>query len=377
MNQSDIGKFISSLRKKKKLTQSELAEKLGVSVKSVSNWENGRNMPDLSLFKPLCNELGITVNDLISGEIVDDKKYKEVAEDNIIKTIDYSNKNIRNSKKVISLSFIVFGVLLTNMALTIIPSESSWGSIYSVIGCLISIIGFFRLINKCSWVKRILYSIVYFVIYVIMLIIIDYVSVISNNQAPRFSYLKIYDDNMILYRAFNYDVYRINVNKSSEYYIIDKDKKYTMDTVPNIPFNRSKCGIDNIIKYKSLYVGDNSNDGNLVSNLPLSEYGYVFSIDNDNLGLIINYNITDWYINSDNYIKKSLIYNSVSIFFLIDNIEYITFNFSGNSYKITRNNIEKYYPDYEKIKYDTFSKYVENIINDDEIIENIFDKLFS
>ena len=82
-------------------------------------------------------------------------------------------------------------------------------------------------------------------------------------------------------------------------------------------------------------------------------------------------------INSDNYIKKSLIYNSVSIFFLIDNIEYITFNFSGNSYKITRNNIEKYYPDYEKIKYDTFSKYVENIINDDEIIENIFDKLFS
>ena len=326
MNQSDIGKFISSLRKKKKLTQSELAEKLGVSVKSVSNWENGRNMPDLSLFKPLCNELGITVNDLISGEIVDDKKYKEVAEDNIIKTIDYSNKNIRNSKKVISLSFIVFGVLLTNMALTIIPSESSWGSIYSVIGCLISIIGFFRLINKCSWVKRILYSIVYFVIYVSMLILIDYISVISNNQAPRFSYLKIYDDNMILYKAFNYDVYRINVNKSSEYYIIDKDKKYTMDTVPNIPFNRSKCGIDNIIKYKSLYVGDNSNDGNLVSNLPLSEYGYVFSIDNDNLGLIINYNITDWYINSDNYIKKSLIYNSVSIFFLIDNIEYITFN---------------------------------------------------
>ena len=377
MNQSDIGKFISSLRKKKKLTQSELAEKLGVSVKSVSNWENGRNMPDLSLFKPLCNELGITVNDLISGEIVDDKKYKEVAEDNIIKTIDYSNKNIRNSKKVISLSFIVFGVLLTNMALTIIPSESSWGSIYSVIGCLISIIGFFRLINKCSWVKRILYSIVYFVIYVSMLIIIDYISVISNNQAPRFSYLKIYDDNMILYKAFNYDVYRINVNKSSEYYIIDKDKKYTMDTVPNIPFNRSKCGIDNIIKYKSLYVGDNNNDGNLVSNLPLSEYGYVFSIDNDNLGLIINYNITDWYINSDNYIKKSLIYNSVSIFFLIDNIEYITFNFSGNSYKITRSNIEKYYPDYEKIKDDTFSKYVENIINDDKIIENIFDKLFS
>ena len=54
MNQEKIGKFIAQCRKEKKMTQSELAEKLNVTDRSVSNWENGRNMPDLSLFKPIC-----------------------------------------------------------------------------------------------------------------------------------------------------------------------------------------------------------------------------------------------------------------------------------------------------------------------------------
>ncbi len=54
MNQEKIGKFISECRKGEKITQSQLAEQLGVTDRSVSNWENGKNMPDLSLFKPLC-----------------------------------------------------------------------------------------------------------------------------------------------------------------------------------------------------------------------------------------------------------------------------------------------------------------------------------
>ena len=68
MNQEKIGKFISERRKAKKLTQSELGSILGVSDKSVSKWENGKCMPDLSLFPELCKALGITINDLMSGE---------------------------------------------------------------------------------------------------------------------------------------------------------------------------------------------------------------------------------------------------------------------------------------------------------------------
>ena len=73
MNQEKIGKFIANCRKQKNITQQELAEKLGVSDRTIGNWENGRNMPDLSLFKPLCKELDITLNDLMSGEKVNEK----------------------------------------------------------------------------------------------------------------------------------------------------------------------------------------------------------------------------------------------------------------------------------------------------------------
>lgn len=68
MNQSSIGKFISQKRKEQNMTQEQLAEKLGVSNKTVSKWECGRCMPDYSIVKPLCQELGITVSELMDGE---------------------------------------------------------------------------------------------------------------------------------------------------------------------------------------------------------------------------------------------------------------------------------------------------------------------
>ena len=92
MNQEKIGKFIAKCRKEKKMTQSDLAEKLGVTDKSIGNWENGRNMPDLSLFKPLCKELDISINDLMSGERINKIDYQEKFEENIVNTIDYSTK---------------------------------------------------------------------------------------------------------------------------------------------------------------------------------------------------------------------------------------------------------------------------------------------
>lgn len=63
------------------MTQQELADKIGVTDKAISKWENGRGMPDLSLMKPLYKELGITINELISGEIIDKKEYQEKLEE--------------------------------------------------------------------------------------------------------------------------------------------------------------------------------------------------------------------------------------------------------------------------------------------------------
>ena len=381
MNQEKIGKFILKCRKAKKLTQSELAEKLGVTYKSVSNWENGRNMPDLSLFKPLCELLDISINDLISGEKVTKDKYQEKLEENIISTINYTSKKVSEKNNFIGVILIVFGIMIAITAMTIFPSESSWGSIYSIFGGIVSLIGASKFSKKLNYTKRLIINLGYFILFVAMLFLIDYISVVNIKQAPRFSYLKETTDNMIIYKAPFYNVYRINRDTKNEYYIVDTKKIYTENTVPITPFNRNKSGIDNIIKYKNKYVGNSSNDSNLINNLPLSEYGYVFEIDSANLELIIDYHITDWYLNENNYLEKSLLYNSVSIFSLIDNVDKLTFNFSGKSYQVYRKQIEELYPNYDDIvgngiEKNNFNKYLENKMNDNDFIEIIFHKIF-
>ena len=376
-----IGKYIAENRKKKNMTQEQLAEKLGVTSKTISRWENGNYMPDISLLKPLSEELGITLNDLLSGEKVEKEKYQEKLEENIINTIDYSNKKVIEKNNSIGLLLVIFGILCTITAMSIFPSDSSWGGFYSVFGGIISLIGICKLTHKIKYWKRLLICLAYLIVFMIALVIIDYVGVINIHQAPRFSYLKIWQDNMIEYKAPFYNVYRINHDTKNEYYIIDTENKYTEDTVSIVPFNREKSGIDNIIKYKNKYVGNNSNDSNLLNSLPLSEYGLVFEIDSEKLGLTVDYHITDWYINDDMYVERALIYNSVSIFSLIDNVQYITYNFTGKSYKIERSKVQELYPNYNEINKneidkDSFNIYLESKITDDTFIKDIFNKLF-
>ena len=94
MNQKKIGKFIQERRKIKELTQLELAEKLGVSNRTISSWENGNSLPDYSMFQDLCNELDISINELLSGEKLTEDNYQQKLEENIVDTIAYNNKKI-------------------------------------------------------------------------------------------------------------------------------------------------------------------------------------------------------------------------------------------------------------------------------------------
>lgn len=100
MNQEKIGKFIQEIRKSKNITQRELAEKLGVTDKTVSRWENGHYLPDLSLWKELCEILDISMLELMNGETKLDKNIsKEEMEDSIFNTIKITNKKVKNMKK--------------------------------------------------------------------------------------------------------------------------------------------------------------------------------------------------------------------------------------------------------------------------------------
>ena len=233
MNQEKIGRFIANCRKQRKMTQSELGEKLGVTEKSVSNWENGRNMPDLSLFKPLCNELNITLNDLLSGEKVTEKEYREKLEENIINTIDYTNKKLENRNNFIGFILITFGILISVSAIAIFPSESSWGSIYSVFGAIVSLIGVSRFTKRLTHPKRLLCNFSYFLIFIALLVTIDYIGVVNLHQAPRFSLVKVSGENIVYYDTPFYDVVRCNVDKDNETFKVIKNQKYDKENIDN------------------------------------------------------------------------------------------------------------------------------------------------
>ena len=95
MDQVKIGRFISQMRKEKGLTQKQLGEELLISDKTVSKWETGKGMPEVSLMLPLCEKLGINVNELLTGERIPDEDYKKKAEENIMDIMREKEESIR------------------------------------------------------------------------------------------------------------------------------------------------------------------------------------------------------------------------------------------------------------------------------------------
>ena len=102
MDQVKIGKFIAQMRKEQNLTQRGLADKLSISDKTVSKWERGRGLPEVSLMLPLCGALGITVNDLLTGQRVAEADYQTRAEENMMNLLRENTEN----KKRMALSVI-------------------------------------------------------------------------------------------------------------------------------------------------------------------------------------------------------------------------------------------------------------------------------
>ena len=98
MDQIKIGKFIADTRKEKNLTQRQLADALSISDKTVSKWECGKGLPEVSLMLPLCGILEITVNDLLTGERVSQLEYQKKAEENMM---DLMKENEENKRRMV------------------------------------------------------------------------------------------------------------------------------------------------------------------------------------------------------------------------------------------------------------------------------------
>ena len=129
MNQIEIGKLIAKCRKEKKLTQAQLAEKLNITDRAVSKWEMGKNMPDTSIMLELCEILGITVNELLSGEKIDMEnyeKYEKKVDENLI-ALKRKDENNMTKNVIISILFSI--TLLTGIMVCLICNIAISGNL--------------------------------------------------------------------------------------------------------------------------------------------------------------------------------------------------------------------------------------------------------
>lgn len=129
MNQIEIGKFIAKCRKAKKLTQAQLAEKLNITDRAVSKWETGKSMPDSSIMLELCKILGITVNELLSGQEIrmeNHEQYEQTVNKNLI-TLKKKDEN--NAKKNMIVLIALSAIFLIGMGVCAVCDFAITGSL--------------------------------------------------------------------------------------------------------------------------------------------------------------------------------------------------------------------------------------------------------
>jgi len=150
MDQVKIGKFIADTRKEKCLTQAQLAERLGITDKAVSKWERGIAMPDSSIMLELSDILGITVNELLSGERISMDNYENEMENRLLELV---GEKEQKDRQLLRLEWVVgilsvLVLLIPAIIAAYLPIEKDWVRLVIVFsGFIPAFIGFFAAIK--------------------------------------------------------------------------------------------------------------------------------------------------------------------------------------------------------------------------------------
>ena len=136
MNQVKIGRFIAQCRKNKNLTQMQLAEKLNITDRAISKWETGKGMPDSSIMLELCTELGISVNELLSGEAIKMENYNFKAEENLL---ELKKQKEDSDKNMLKLEMIIG--YIASISFLVLIFVASFIEMYSIVRILLIILG--------------------------------------------------------------------------------------------------------------------------------------------------------------------------------------------------------------------------------------------
>ena len=126
MDQAKIGAFIAQARKEKSYTQRQLADILGISDKTVSKWETGNGLPEVSLMMPLCDALGITVNELLSGERLSEQTYQAKAEENMVRLMREKYSYLAFTAVISVLSAVFVVCLSSYLSLRVTSAQATW-----------------------------------------------------------------------------------------------------------------------------------------------------------------------------------------------------------------------------------------------------------
>ena len=221
MDQLKVGSFLKELRNEKDLTQENLAEQLNVSNRTISRWETGNNMPDISMLVEIAEFYDVSIPEIIDGERKSETMNQET-KDTAMKMVEYSkNEGKVVKRKVAGYLMTLFGLFVIVSALSIFPNDSSWGSIYSILGSLILLIGISLLIKPflVKRSQRVLSIIGCIVVLFGVFTVSDYIAVTQFNQVPRFAYEKSWSSenpNEVIHKTLFYTVIQENPGTEQE-----------------------------------------------------------------------------------------------------------------------------------------------------------------
>ena len=152
MNQIAIGNLIEKKRKEQNLTQAQLAEKLGVSNKTVSKWENGKCMPDYGVIQPLCTELGVTVSELMDGEEQAPDSIRAYDDEQILDLLKRTQALESQRETLVGILLIVMGMALGAMSFTLGGSDVKdfFSGLMMGLSCTTMLVGVFVAVRSIA-----------------------------------------------------------------------------------------------------------------------------------------------------------------------------------------------------------------------------------
>lgn len=223
MDQVKIGNIIAEKRKEKKLTQSELAEKLNISNRTIINWEKGKCLPDYSLLIPLCNNLDITINELLTGEKDSTKK---TSEERIIEYLDRNRKqNIKEYQKLGKI-LLYGGIFLSLFSLLFLkPISPEIENMYPIIGMILATYGYSYINKKYTFKRRFKLNTLFFITFFLIIFGYDIIEVIFNNKIPRYQ----------LTHISRFGISYIETPLYDAYYCYETDEEFNKEKFTIIP----------------------------------------------------------------------------------------------------------------------------------------------